>query len=264
MKPIHLIIAFIISLNTLAQEKVMAYSENKKTENAFNLDEFYFTHQLFSEAVYMTRLNKELTIDEIFYMLYSVLYKVDLENDVYIEIDRPGQNAAKFNFSVVESPKARVLLMQTNFDADTSTFVEEISDSTWMRFYVMSGDMLIHNNDLYSPKAEEEAKNGNTYTLIGFYMFDDKKDNDDKIKPLIDNILNDPKSDKIDLLYTKLYLGEYYLMKSDLVAAEKEVNSLKEFFKQHKGNGIPENYAVLTDMAETELRLMQIFQAAKN
>ncbi|PZR15578.1 MAG: hypothetical protein DI539_18200 [Flavobacterium psychrophilum] len=255
-KTLFLSLIFLLSIKSNAQEKIQI-TTNNPNESKLKLDEFYFTHQLFSEAFYMTRMNKELSVDEMYNILKSIHNKVDIDNPVHIEIKRPSKNNAQYEFIVLESPKAKVLVMKTSYDAENENFTKEISDSTFMRFYIIDGDRLIHNSDIYSREAEEKAKKEEVYTLIGFYIFDDRKDNNDKIKPLIDNIIADPKSTKLDILYTKLYLGEYYLMNSDIVSAEKEVKSLKDFFNRNKGKDLPENYALLPNMAETELLLVK-------
>jgi hypothetical protein len=59
------------------------------------------------------------------------------------------------------------------------------------------------------------------------------------------------------LHYAKLYLGEFFLINSELENAEKEVLGLKEYFKKYKDKGIPAQYSLITNMAETELELMK-------
>jgi len=88
-------------------------------------------------------------------------------------------------------------------------------------------------------------------------LFDDNLENDSKVQELIDGILNNEKSDKIEVLYAKLYLGELYLLKSEIDNAEKEVSGLNEYFEKYKDSGIPSEYSLITSMAKTELELMK-------
>jgi hypothetical protein len=59
------------------------------------------------------------------------------------------------------------------------------------------------------------------------------------------------------VLYAKLYLGELYLLNSEIESTEKEISGLKEYFEKYKDNGIPSQYSLITNMAETEFELMK-------
>jgi len=255
MKKAFFIILLIIS-NATAQQRIQISYDNSRKEKV-ELDKFYFTHQIFSEAFYMTRLNKELSVDEMHLIIQLLLDNLSIANNNYVKIDDLKGNSAKFIFRIIEQNSKKVLVMKTNYNAKNERFENDITDATWMRFYIISDTALIHNSDLYNEQSEREAKQKNSYSLINFYMFDDVKDNNVHIKPLIDKILKDGNSSKIDILYAKLYEGEYHLMNYDIASADKTVKDLRNYFEANKNKGIPEDYKLIPDMAETELTLIK-------
>ncbi|WP_417358372.1 hypothetical protein [Flavobacterium sp.] len=249
-----LFISLIFTVSIYAQDKVQIISENNSTTtNALNLDPFYFTHQLFSEAIYMTQLNNVMNQEEMYSMVKGIYDKIDIEKPVSVTVNNENGNPAKFFFRIIIGKNdIPIFLMQTNYNADDNIFESKISENTWMRFYIIDNGRLIHNSDLYSIEGEKEAFETSKYSPIGYYMFDEKKDNDSKIKPLIDQIINDTESNELEVLYAKLYFTEYYLMYSDFKAAKKQLEEVKSYFEKHKGNKIPENYALLPNMLSDE------------
>ena len=53
-----------ISLSTYGQDKIQIQTENKDSVNSYGISEFYFVHQVFADAFFMTDLYKQLDYDE--------------------------------------------------------------------------------------------------------------------------------------------------------------------------------------------------------
>ncbi|MFW5700954.1 MAG: hypothetical protein ACOCWM_04620 [Cyclobacteriaceae bacterium] len=249
----------IVSINSFGQNKIQIFSDNKDSVNIYGISEFYFVHQVFADAFFMTDLYKHLDYEEMAEILKTVLFKVDKDNKVTVTIKQAKGPDARLVFFIKEGTKDGTLLaLMTNFHSEKRKFTKKLDEKNSIaRWYFIKGVKLVYRKDLYSEKLEQEKKQGDAYQLIDFYLFDSNKENDSKVKGLIDEIINNDSSSKIDVLYAKLYLGEYYLLNGDLENAEKSVSDLKEYFKKYKDNGIPHQYSLITNMAETELELMK-------
>lgn len=253
------ILLALISIKSFGQDKIKILTENKDSVNFYGISEFYFVHQVFADAFFMTDLYKHLDYDEMAKILKTVLFKIDNKNKVTVTIAQDNGPEAKLVFFVKEGTKDGTLLaMMTNFHSEKRKFTKKPDEqNSIVRWYFIKEDKLVYRKDLYSEKLEKEKKQGEAYQLIDFYLFDSNKGNDSKVKGLIDDILNNDNSSKIDVLYAKLYLGEHYLLNGDLENAEKSVSELKEYFEKYKDNGIPHQYSLITNMGETELELMK-------
>jgi len=253
------ILLALISIKSFGQDRIKILTENKDSVNFYGISEFYFVHQVFADAFIMTDLYKQLDYDEMAKILKTVLFKVDNKNKVTVTIAQVKGPEAKLVFFVKEGTKdGTILAMMTNFHSKKRKFTKKLDEqNSIVRWYFIKGDKLVYRKDLYSEKLEKEKKQGKAYQLIDFYLFDNNKENDSNVKGLIDNILNNNSSSKIDVLYAKLYLGEYYLLNDDIENAGKSVSELKEYFKKYKDNGIPHQYSLITNMGETELELMK-------
>jgi len=249
----------IVSLNSFGQEKIQIQTDNKDSVNAYGISEFYFVHQVFADAFFMTDLYKQLDYDEMTKILKTVLFKINKDNKVTVTIKQEKGPEARLVFFIKEGTKDGTLLaLTTNFHTEKRKFTKEIDEKNpVVRWYFVKGNKLVYRQDLYSEKTEKEKMGQAPHKLIDYYLFDDNLENDSKVKGLIDSILNNDKSDKIEVLYAKLYLGELYLLNSEIENAEKEVSGLKEYFEKYKDNGIPSQYSLITNMAETELELMK-------
>ena len=248
------------SVCSFAQDKIQILSDNKDSKNVYGINEFFFVHQIFADAFFMTDLYKQLDYEEMNKIIKGILFKIDKNNKVTIIVQQKDKFVGKLVFFILEKSKDGTLLaMTTNFETKTRTFTKEPDEkNTLARWYFIKGEKLVYRKDLYSIEEEKKKKeNKDKRGLIGDYLFDDNFENDSKVKGLIDEILNDVSSSKIDVLYARLYLEEYYLLNSKIEFAEKELKFLKDYFEENKEKGIPSSYSLITKMAETEFELMK-------
>jgi len=254
-----LIIVLLITNASFAQSKIEILSKNNELKNIYNINNFYFVHQIFADAFYLTDLYKKIDYAEMDNILRNILYKVDKNNPVTIVVHEDGKIDAKLVFSIIEKSKDEILLtMLTNFDSKTRTFQEYDKNTSLARWYFIKGEKLVYRKDLYSVENEnKKIANQDKIGLVEDYLYDDNYENDKKVKPLIDEILNDKNSKKMDILFAKIYSMEYNLLHSDFVKAENDLENLKKYFEENLNNGIEKNDKLFVNMATTELELMK-------
>ncbi len=249
----------IVTLNSFAQNKISYEKGPLFSENQLGIDAFYFVHQIFADAFYMTDLYKQLSDDEMYSILYNAYYSVTEEQKVLVLIDQQNGPTARlaFNFMGNTEKLGDILVLATNFNNKSRVFEEEVDpEQSIYRWYKIDEGKLVYRKDLYSKEGEKENRKKNLYSLIGMYLFDDNFENDAKVKPLLDALLASDKED-IEKLYGYLYLGEYWLLQNDLVQAEAALEKLKELLKNSKT--IPKGYSLIANMATTELEMMKRF-----
>lgn len=255
MKKLLLAFGFLAATATVAQDKIQIIAENKSSINPFGINDFYFTHQIFADAFFMTDLYKQLDYDDMHKILVAVQNGVTLDDDVTILVPQAEGPAAKLVFTAKEnSEKGKTFVMLTNFSKTSRTFEEFDDKESLVRWYYIRGDKLVYRKDEFSKSEERKKKQGDPQDLIEYYLFDDNTENDAKVKGLIDKLLENSES-KIEQLYGRLYLGEYFLLNNELEKAEQALKDLSTYFE--KETDIPRQYVLIVNMATAEFELMK-------
>jgi hypothetical protein len=261
MKSIVLTIGVLMSSIISFGQAQIEYEKGKLySENQLGIDLFYFVHQTFADAFYMTDLYKQLTDDEMYSILNTAYYSVTKEDRVLVTIEQENGPAARlaFKFMADTEKLGDILVLGTNFNNETREFEEKVdSEQSVYRWYKIEQGKLVYRKDVYSKKLEKEKKKEKAYSIIDLYLFDDNFENDIKVKPLIDDLLSSDKED-LEKLYAYLYLGEYWLLNNDLKKAEDSLKKLKQLF--NTSETIPPPYVLISNMATTEYEMMKRFK----
>ena len=83
------LIIFGLILNTLhsfGQHQIQYEKGKLFSENQMGIDKFYFVHQTFADAFYMTNLYKQLTDEEMYSILNNAYYSVTKDERVLVKI----------------------------------------------------------------------------------------------------------------------------------------------------------------------------------
>ena len=242
-------------LNFFGQNKIQYEKGKLFSESQIGVDKFYFVHQTFADAFYMTDLYKQLTDEKMYSILNNAYYSVTKDEKVLVRIPQKNGPDARLAFQFIgDTEKLGDILV---LNSKSRIFEEKVdSENSIYRWYKIEKGKLVYRKDIYSEKAEKENIEKGSYHLIDMYLFDDNFENDNKVKPLIDNLLVSDNED-LDKLYGHLYLGEYWLLNNDLKKAEESLQNLKELFDKSKT--IPKGYSLIVSMANTELEMMKRF-----
>lgn len=256
-KTILTTLAILLSIySSNSQEKFKIYRENETSSHELGIDKFYFVHHTFADSFFMTNLNKQLSYDEMTLILKNIYDGVTLTDKVNVNYEQVEPTTGKLSYSIGEhNVNGEIFIMLSNFNNSTRKFDANVDSKNQLaRWYFLRGNKLVYRKDLYSKELEEEKKKGKLFEIVDLYMFDDKSENDELVKPLIDNLLS-KESSNINRFYGYIYLSEYYLIKGNLKKSEKAIKNLTKLFKQQ--TDIPRTYAFIVDMATTELEIMK-------
>ena len=256
---LFLISAFLLSLFLNAQEKVKVLYTGDPITNSYNFEKFKFTHQIFADAFFRTSLHKDLTSTEMAEIVETVRQRISESNFIKFEINLENSPKATLIFSIEPKTKdGAILIMTTNFDSETKKYGTN-NDNNFVRYYFIKGNKIVYWKDLFSSEKETNLiKENNKSDLIELYMNDEVSENDAKIKTLIEEIINNSNSTKIENLYAKLYLQEYYLLTDKFELASKTQEDLQKYFEEYSNSEIPSNYSIISKMAKCELEIMNM------
>lgn len=257
-KLLLLLFFFFCSLTTIGQNKINIESGKTFEENQLGIDVFYFVHQTFADAFYMTDLYKQLSDDEMYSILNKAYYSVTPDEKVLAIINQKEGPDARLAFAFIPNAKiGDILVLGTNFNSKTRIFEKEIDpNNSIYRWYAIKNGKLVYRKDLYTEEAEKENREKNGYSLIGMYLFDDNFKNDKEVKPLIDQLLNSDSQD-IEKLYGYLYLSEYWLWNRNLENSKSAILDLENLLNESES--IPKGYSLIVNMAKTEYEMMSRF-----
>ncbi len=142
----------IFSINSYGQNRIEIHTENKDSVNYYGISEFYFVHQVFADAFYMTGLHKQLNFDEMSFILNSILSKLNDSNKVTVVINHKNKPEARLGFIIKENTDNGILLaMMTTYNKKKGEFTKKIhKNNSLARWYFIKGDKLVYRKDLYS------------------------------------------------------------------------------------------------------------------
>lgn len=260
-KTIFLFIAIMSFVTTNAQKKFNVYYTSEDKSNSYNFDKFIFVHNFFADGFYRTDLYKQLSSEEMAQIIETVRQKISKDNAIKFEFPLSEKPNAELIFSIEpETKDGPIVILSTNFDQDTRKFTQNDKNHL-VRWYFIKNNLIIYRKNLFSKQDEEKfIIEKEKSDLIELYMFDEIKDNDLKIKPLIDEILYDKNSTDIQKLYAYLYAQEYYLTIDKLDLAEKTNMELNIFYNKNEEKSIPKKYLLIKNMANSELEIMKFIK----
>src|SRR5258708_28961856 len=81
--------------SSFGQDKIKILSVNKESKNIYGINEFFFVHQIFADAFFMTDLYKQLDYDEMYKIIKELLFKIDNKNNVNVLIQQKDKPEAR-------------------------------------------------------------------------------------------------------------------------------------------------------------------------
>ena len=157
MKNILLALTLLTATTTSAQDQYQIIVENKSTTNPFGINKFYFTHQVFADAFFMTDLYKQLDYDDMNEILVAAQNGVTLEDKVTILVPQENGQDAKLVFMAKDhSENGETFVMLTNFNKTSRTFEEFDDKESVVRWYFIRGEKLVYRKDEFSKSTERK------------------------------------------------------------------------------------------------------------
>lgn len=255
----NLTITLSYTVFSIAQNNYEIFRENKTSQHELGINKFYFVHHTFADSFYMTDLYQTLNYDQMTQILHHVYDGVTVNEKVNVEfsLKKPSDSRIAYFFKEVND-KDSLFIMLTNFNKEKRKFEPKPKpDDQLARWYVIKGEKLVYRKSLFSKEEEEKKKKtGDPTDIIGYYLFDDNYENDELVKPMIDEVISN-NTDKTFKFYAYLYLMEYYLLYNDLENAEAALKNLTNSFEQN--SEISRNNKLIVDMATTEFEIMKRF-----
>jgi hypothetical protein len=261
-----LILVLLFSFSQLrADEKVTLKYNNKTEENRMGLGEFYFIHQLFADAFFMTPVGREPDTADIEKALKGIYWHLGENEPVEVTIKRKEKPDARYEFLITKDKAGgQLLVMRTNYVQKGKTYTSELGkEENFVRFYLIKGKKLVYHKDVYSKEEEEKRRQERALSVIEYYLFDDNNENDTKVPEMLKAFFDNPpketsKAVTIDFLYNYLYKMEWEQLQRDYVSAENTLKTLWQYYESHQTD--LKGYKLIVDLATMELALNKRFK----
>ena len=228
------IISFLILFTTIGyaqSDKIKIKSDHLNEINYLKMDDFYLTHYLYIDLFLRENLFPDANEEDVSSILIALKKYVSLENNLEIEIDKPGKRNYLIRFAILKKDdETELLIAFTNWSTKNKVFEKgiKIKNDSYTRWYFLNGPKMTYRKDMSNQK---EYSNMSKIDLAEAYLFDELPDNDNKIKNTIDEALIDRDLSISDTIMTNLILLKYQIFRREHENIVKQTKYLNELFE---------------------------------
>ena len=249
-KIITLALLFLImNIGYSQTEKIKIKTDNLNESNYLKMDDFYLTHYLYIDLFLRENLYPEASSMDVSSILKAIKKYVSVENNLDIEIEKPGKRNYLIKVSILKKDDGTELLIAfTNWNAEKKVFEKEINmkNNSYTRWYFLK-DMSNQND--YSSMNKSDLANA--------YLFDELPDNDSDIKNTIDEVLNQNDLNASDKIMGNLILLKYQIFQNDKDILNKQTKYLNELFEKNKSDSNLKGLEMAFNATKFQIELMK-------
>ncbi|WP_411768565.1 hypothetical protein [Winogradskyella sp. A3E31] len=221
------------------------------------MDNFYLTHYLYIDLFLRENLFPEATPEDVSSILKALKTYVSVENNLDIEIEKPGKNNYLIRFAIWKTDDGNELLIAfTNWSVKEKMFEKEIKreNDSYTRWYFLNGNKMTYRKDMsdqndYSKMSQTDLANA--------YLLDELSDNDSEITKTIDDILSQSDLSVSDKIMANLILLKYQIYKGDDDMAEKQKEYINELFVTNSSESNLRGLEMAFDATKFQMKLMK-------
>jgi len=215
--PVFLICTSLSSLFAIEME--FLFHKENVPEN-IKLNSYYALHNLNFKL--LRPLGIRLDEDEMAKLILVVSGSASSKNPNLIVFKKYKQNQdlrLVYRYFIKDNKIALVFF--SNYEIESNTFIEKSTGKEFAVMFNIAYDRMIYFHNVFNEEKEKELIGKNQkLSLANFYLFDDKPDNDNKSKELLDEIIDDTKSTATERLVAKLTVGQIALINYQLKGSE--------------------------------------------
>lgn len=234
-KIITLLVLILLTRIGYSQSDKINIKTDKLTESDYlKIDDFYLTHYLYIDLFLRENLFPEANPEDVSSILKAVKKYVSVENNLDIEIEKPGKSNYLIRFAILKKEDgAELLIAFTNWSTKEKIFEKEIKmeNDSYTRWYFLKGNKMTYRKDMSS---EHDYSNMTKSDLVNAYLFDELSENDIKIKDSLEKILNESDLNVADNIMANLILLKYQIFQRNNDNVIKLTEFLNNLFENNK------------------------------
>ncbi|WP_179347817.1 hypothetical protein [Winogradskyella pacifica] len=235
-KILHIALLLILttSIGFAQSDNIKIKSEHLKEANYLKMDDFYLTHYLYIDLFLRENLCPTASPEEVSTILKAIKTYVSVETPLEIEIKKPGDRNYLIKMAILKKEDGTELLIAfTNWNTKERKFEKEIKmeNDSYTRWYFLNDNKMTYRKDM---SGESDYSVLSKSDLANAYLFDERTENDTKIKSTIDEALKE--TDLIDNITSQLILLKYHIFKRNTKSIKKQVDYLDTLIETNKAD----------------------------
>ncbi|WP_339684584.1 hypothetical protein [uncultured Nonlabens sp.] len=229
-----LLLALFTNTGYAQSEKFTIKSDNLSESNYLKMDDFYLTHYLYIDLFLRENLFPDASPEEVSSIIKALKKYVSVDNNLDIEIEKPGKRNYIIRFALLKKDDGTELLIAfTNWSVKEKKFEREIKieNDSYTRWYFLNGNKMTYRKDISN---QNDYSSMSTADLANAYLMDELSDNDSEIKSTLDELLNQKDLSVSDKIMANLILLKYQIFQKDTDNLSKQTEYLNELFEKNK------------------------------
>jgi hypothetical protein len=232
-KIVYILFVIIITVNVFCKTKKYQYDieelknkDNVKIKNELNM--FYPVYYIHYNLFAALDLYNNFNYDERIHIIEEIVNIIMRNNIARLTIKKYYKNKDLIIVykptSIPKYPKDIVIFFTTNYSFKSNKIVsgDDMKDAYGTYYYIKDNKMIKYQK-IYNKDKELKIIEENDINIIAdFYIFDEKIENDEKGKNILENGIENTKNINDKFIYL-ITLSEYYLMKNDLKNANESL-----------------------------------------
>ena len=253
---ILLVLILLTNIGYAQSEKIDIKTDNLTESNYLQMDDFYLTHYLYIDLFLRENLFPDASPEDVSSILKALKKYVSVENNLDIEIEKPGKRNYLIRFAILKKDDGTELLIAfTNWSTKERIFEKEIKmeNDSYTRWYFLNENKMTYRKDM---SDQNDYSNMTKSDLANAYLFDELSKNDTEIKSTIDEFLNESDLSVSDKIMTNLILLKYQIFQKDNNNLIKQTAYLNELFEINKSEPNIKGLKMAFDATKFQIELM--------
>ncbi|MBN2440674.1 MAG: hypothetical protein JXJ04_04995 [Spirochaetales bacterium] len=226
------------------------------TDKDYTINPYSFIHSFYSMVFYDFRLTTLIPLEERKEIMKTVYDEILLGSQVnfiikkYMDVDK-----LSFVFYTFSSRQGLICELKTNFDEGAEVLVPlDMPKEEWKRCvsinYQLINTKLVHKSEMYSFAAEQNLLENNDFVeLAHLYIFDEKEENDDQIREILDKIIRRNSGNDLGIK-ARLELVFFYLLNNDISSAEIIMSQINQLMPEEAGSTLYTDFIITNEEME--------------
>ncbi|MFD2914862.1 hypothetical protein [Psychroserpens luteus] len=253
---ILLVLILLTNIGYAQSEKIDIKTGDLTESNYLQMDDFYLTHYLYIDLFLRENLFPDASPEDVSSILKALKKYVSVENNLDIEIEKPGKRNYLIRFAILKKDDGTELLIAfTNWSTKERIFEKEIKmeNDSYTRWYFLNENKMTYRKDM---SDQNDYSNMTKSDLANAYLFDELSKNDTEIKSTIDEFLNESDLSVSDKIMTNLILLKYQIFQKDNNNLIKQTAYLNELFEINKSEPNIKGLKMAFDATKFQIELM--------
>ena len=252
-----LLLAIFMNFGYSQSDKINIKTKHLTEANYLKMDDFYLTHYLYIDLFLRENLFPEASPEDVLSIIKALKKYVSLENNLDIEIEKPGKRNYLIRFAILKKDDGTELLIAfTNWTVKKKTFEKEIKmeNDSYTRWYFLNGDKMTYRKDMSN---QNDYSTMNKSDLANAYLFDELSENDSEVEKTINEYLNQNDLKISDKIMANLILLKYQIFKREHDNVTKQTEHLSKLFEKHKTDTNLKGLQMAFDATKYQIELMK-------